>query len=68
MQHEYLSLKTEDREYAIEPLFFDMLYVAVYDLEGNLLEEKRKMDSKEGWAWKTRIEEETGRRFEITKV
>ncbi len=68
MQGEYLSLKTENREYAIEPLFFDMLHVAVYDLYGNLVEEKQKMDSRQGWAWKTRIEQETGKRFVITKV
>lgn len=41
----YKSIIINEKEYTIEPLLFGKYFVAIYDLEGTLLEPKKKFSS-----------------------
>ena len=64
----YYSLKTDDKEYTVEPLLYGDFYLVEYNLDKKLIRKKQIMKESKVRERMAEIEQITGKRFEVEYI
>ena len=64
----YYSLKTDDKEYTVEPLLYGDFYLAEYDLDKNLVRKKQIFKESEVRERMAEIEKALNKKFVVEYI